>query len=50
VAEVCGAKICTITVPIGATGQRPFLSIGFMEDVFNRFFPDGAPYGEGVEG
>jgi HD-GYP domain-containing protein (c-di-GMP phosphodiesterase class II) len=50
VAEVCGAKICTITVPIGTTGQRPFLSIGFMEDVFNRFFPDGAPFGEGVEG
>jgi putative nucleotidyltransferase with HDIG domain len=50
VAEVCGAKICTITVPIGTTGQRPFLSIGFMEEVFNRFFPDGAPYGEGVEG
>ena len=38
VAEVCGAKICTITVPIGTTGQRPFLSIGFMEEVFNRFF------------
>jgi len=50
VAEVCSAKICTITVPIGTTGQRPFLSIGFMEEVFNRFFPDGAPYGEGVEG
>ncbi len=50
VAEVCGAKICTITVPIGTTGQRPFLSIGFTDEVFNRFFPDGAPYGEGVEG
>jgi len=50
VAEVCGSKICTITVPIGTTGQRPFLSIGFMEEVFNRFFPDGAPFGEGVEG
>jgi HD-GYP domain-containing protein (c-di-GMP phosphodiesterase class II) len=50
VAEVCGAKICTITVPIGTTAQRPFLSVGFMEEVFNRFFPDGAPYGEGVEG
>jgi len=50
VAEVCGAKICTITVPIGTTGQRPFLSVGFTDEVFNRFFPDGAPYGEGVEG
>jgi HD-GYP domain-containing protein (c-di-GMP phosphodiesterase class II) len=50
VAEVCGAKICTIVVPVGTTAQRPFLSIGFTEEVFNRFFPDGAPYGEGVEG
>ena len=50
VAEVCGAKICTITVPIGTTGQRPFLPVGFTEQVFNRFFPDGAPFGEGVEG
>jgi HD-GYP domain-containing protein (c-di-GMP phosphodiesterase class II) len=50
VAEVCGAKICTIIVPLGTTGQRPFLSIGFTEEVFNRFFPDGAPFGEGVEG
>jgi HD-GYP domain-containing protein (c-di-GMP phosphodiesterase class II) len=50
VAEVCGAKICTITVPIGTTGQRPFLPVGFTDEVFNRFFPDGAPYGEGVDG
>ena len=50
VAEVCGAKICSITIPIGTTGQRPFLSIGFTDEVFNRFFPDGAPYGEGVDG
>jgi HD-GYP domain-containing protein (c-di-GMP phosphodiesterase class II) len=50
VAEVCGAKICSITVPIGTSGQRPFLPTGFTEEVFNRFFPDGAPYGEGVDG
>ena len=50
VAEVCGAKICTITIPLGTTGQRPFLPTGFTEEVFNRFFPDGAPYGEGVDG
>jgi len=50
VAEVCGAKVCTMMVPIGTTGQRPFLPIGFSDEVFNRFFPDGAPYGEGVEG
>ena len=51
VAEVCGAKVCTIAMPIGGTsGQRPFLPHGFPEDVFNRFFPEGAPYGEGVGG
>ncbi len=51
VAQVCGAKICTIAMPVGGTtGQRPFLPYGFPEEVFNRFFPDGAPYGEGVGG
>jgi HD-GYP domain-containing protein (c-di-GMP phosphodiesterase class II) len=50
VAQVCGAKICTIVVPVGTTAQRPFLSVGFTDEVFNRFFPDGAPFGEGVEG
>src|SRR5688572_12006183 len=51
VAEVCGAKVCTIAMPIGGTsGQRPFLPHGFPEDVFTRFFPEGAPYGEGVGG
>jgi len=50
VAEVCGAKICTIVVPVGTTNQRPFLSIGFTDEVYNRYFPDGGPFGEGVEG
>jgi len=50
VAEVCGAKICTIEVPVDGTHQRPFLPVGFSEEVFNRLFPRGAPYGEGVEG
>jgi HD-GYP domain-containing protein (c-di-GMP phosphodiesterase class II) len=50
VAIVCGAKVCMITVPIGVTSQRPFLPVGFAEEVFNRFFPEGAPYGEGVDG
>ena len=50
VAEVCGAKICTIEVPVDTTYQRPFLPVGFSEEVFNRLFPRGAPYGEGVEG
>jgi HD-GYP domain-containing protein (c-di-GMP phosphodiesterase class II) len=50
VAEVCGAKICTIDVPIEKTAQRPFLPVGFSEEVFNRMYPRGAPYGEGVSG
>ena len=50
VAEVCGAKICTIEVPVENTAQRPFLPVGFSEEVFNRLFPRGAPYGEGVAG
>lgn len=50
VSEVCGAKICTITIPTGTGGQRPFLPVGFTEEMFNRFFPEGAPYGEGVDG
>lgn len=50
IAQVCGAKICSITVPVGRTGQRPFLPTGFSQEVFSRFFPEGAPYGEGVDG
>lgn len=50
IAEVCGAKICSITVPLGTSAQRPFLPSGFTEEVFARFFPDGAPFGEGVDG
>jgi HD-GYP domain-containing protein (c-di-GMP phosphodiesterase class II) len=51
VARVCGAKLCSIMMPTAdSTGQRPFLETGFAQDVFNRFFPDGAPYGEGVGG
>jgi GAF domain-containing protein len=50
VAEVCGAKACTIVVPMGTSTQRPLLPVGFTEEVFNRIFPSGAPYGEGVEG
>jgi transcriptional regulator with GAF, ATPase, and Fis domain len=50
VAEVCGAKICTIEVPVGTTGERPLLPVGFTSDVFSRIFPNGAPFGEGVAG
>lgn len=50
IAEACQAKTCMITVPVGGTAQRPFLPVGFAEEVFNRLFPAGAPYGEGVDG
>ncbi len=50
VAETCDARICTIMVPVGTASQRPFLPVGFSEDAFREIFPNGAPYGEGVEG
>lgn len=50
VAEACGAKICTISIPLDGGTQRPFLPVGFTEEVFNRLFPEGAPFGEGVGG
>jgi len=50
VAEVCGAKICTIEIPVETNAQRPFLPVGFAEEVFTRMFPHGSPYGEGVAG
>ena len=50
VAETCDAKICTIIVPVGTESQRPFLPFGFSDDAFRQVFPNGAPYGEGVEG
>ena len=50
VAQASGAKICTITMPIDNVTQRPFLPVGFAEETFNDHFPNGAPYGEGVDG
>ena len=50
VAEVTAAKICSIVVPTGTGTERPLLPTGFTEDVFDRIFPDGAPFGEGVAG
>ena len=50
VAETCDARICTIMVPVGTESQRPFLPFGFTDDAFRQVFPNGAPYGEGVEG
>jgi HD-GYP domain-containing protein (c-di-GMP phosphodiesterase class II) len=50
VADVSGAKICSLVVPTSGNRQRPFLPVGFTDEVFDRVFPDGAPFGEGVAG
>jgi len=50
IAEVSGANICMIVVPKGTVSQHPFLPVGFSPDTFERMFPQGVPYGEGVEG
>lgn len=50
VAETCDAKICSITIPMGTQRQKPLLPVGFSEDVFRKVFPEGAPFGEGVDG
>ncbi len=52
IAEVSGAKICSIVIPTGANGhgQRLMMPRGLTEETFNRLFPIGAPYGEGVTG
>jgi HD-GYP domain-containing protein (c-di-GMP phosphodiesterase class II) len=50
VAATCDTKFATITLPIGTQRQRPLLPVGFSEEVFRKFFPQGAPFGEGVDG
>ena len=50
VAEVTGAKICTIVMPTGANGENPQSSNGFTRELFDRVYPNGAPHGEGVVG
>ncbi|MFQ6019272.1 MAG: HD-GYP domain-containing protein [Dehalococcoidia bacterium] len=49
-AVLTGAKACAIVTPDGRRGERPLFSYGYNPDDFDRIFPDGAPYGEGVEG
>jgi len=50
VAEVTGATVCSIVTPTSANRERPLCGAGFSEELFNRVFPQGAPYGEGVAG
>ncbi len=50
VAELTGAKLCSLVVSDSGNGEYPYASYGFRKDDFKRIFPSGAPYGEGVSG
>ncbi|MEE8345932.1 MAG: HD domain-containing phosphohydrolase [Dehalococcoidia bacterium] len=50
VAELTGAKHCSLVVSDPASGERPYAAHGFEKEDFLRLFPNGAPHGEGVAG
>ncbi|MEE8370468.1 MAG: HD domain-containing phosphohydrolase [Dehalococcoidia bacterium] len=50
VAQVTGAKICSIVVPSSNNNGRPLISDTFTRELFNRTYPESAPRGEGVVG
>jgi HD-GYP domain-containing protein (c-di-GMP phosphodiesterase class II) len=50
VAELTGAKLCSLVVSSPENGEHPCATYGFHKDDFTRLFPSGAPYGEGVAG
>ncbi|HUF54275.1 MAG TPA: HD domain-containing phosphohydrolase [Dehalococcoidia bacterium] len=50
VAETCDAPFASITLPVGLQRQRPLLPVGFSEEMYRELFPQGAPFGEGVDG
>ncbi len=50
VAALTQAKICSIVVPINKGGEAPAVIHGMTKADFERLFPEGAPYGEGVAG
>ena len=50
VAELTGAKLCSLVVSSPGEGERPYTAYGFQKDDFARMFPGGAPSGEGVVG
>ncbi len=50
VAELTGAKLCSLVVSDPASGERPYAAHGFETEDFLRLFPNGAPRGEGVSG
>jgi HD-GYP domain-containing protein (c-di-GMP phosphodiesterase class II) len=50
VAELAGAKLCSLVVASPGNGELPYATYGFDKDDFTRLFGSGAPYGEGVAG
>ena len=50
VAELTGAKLCSLVVSSSGNGEHPYASYGFRKDDYERLFPKGAPSGEGVAG
>ncbi len=50
VAELTGAKLCSLVVSDPGHGEVPYSAHGFEKEDFKRLFPDGAPRGEGVAG
>ena len=50
VAELTGAKLCSIMVSTPDNGEQPYVAHGFDKDDFTRMFGNSAPYGEGVAG
>jgi HD-GYP domain-containing protein (c-di-GMP phosphodiesterase class II)/putative Ca2+/H+ antiporter (TMEM165/GDT1 family) len=50
VAELTGAKLCSLVVADPGDGERPYASYGFDKEDFAQVFAGGAPYGEGVSG
>ena len=50
VAELTGAKLCSLVVSSPGNGEQPYAAYGFDKDDFTRLFGNGAPYGEGVSG
>lgn len=50
VAELTGAKLCSLVVSKPGEGSQPYAVHGFEKDEFSRLYPRGAPHGEGVTG
>jgi HD-GYP domain-containing protein (c-di-GMP phosphodiesterase class II) len=50
VADVCKAKVATIVMPSEKGNMEVYLPVGFPTEVYQRFFPEGGPAGEGVAG